>query len=112
MQLINKAKEGTNIPDQLPPSLLPFKVRHSSIPNMGAGFMMSSGLNGSHLGSSSTLSIANETKPWVVTFEEKSLSDVMFNQIDTDKDGLVTGLECKDVFLNSGLSQIILANIW
>ena len=109
MQLINKAKEGTHIPDQLPPSLLPFKVRHSSINNMS---MVSSGLNGNHLGPNTTLTLANETKPWVVTFEEKSLSDVMFNQIDADKDGLVTGVECKDVFLNSGLSQIILANIW
>ena len=51
-------------------------------------------------------------KPWVVTFEEKTKSDIMFHQTDTDKDGYVTGLECKDIFLNSGLSQIILANIW
>ena len=112
MQLINKAKEGVSIPDQLPPSLLPFKVRHSSIPNMSLGFMVSTNLNGSLLGANSTLSIANETKPWVVTFEEKSLSDKMFHQIDADKDGLVTGVECKDVFLNSGLSQSILASIW
>lgn len=31
LQLVNKAKEGAHIPDQLPPSLLPFKIRHSSI---------------------------------------------------------------------------------
>lgn len=35
------------------------------------------------------VSLVNETKPWVVTFEEKSKSDIMFNQIDTDKDGYV-----------------------
>ena len=74
--------------------------------------MVSTNLNGSLLGANSTLSIANETKPWVVTFEEKSMSDKMFHQIDADKDGLVTGVECKDVFLNSGLSQSILASIW
>lgn len=112
LQLINKAKVGQIIPDQLPPSLLPFKVRHSSIPNIGNAYMVSTNLNGTHLGVNSTFSINNETKPWVVTFEEKSLSDVMFHQIDTDIDGLVTGVECKDVLLNSGLSQIILANIW
>jgi epidermal growth factor receptor substrate 15 len=112
LQLINKAKEGQTIPDQLPPSLLPFKVRHSSIPNIGNAYMVSTNLNGTHSGINSTFSITNETKPWVVTFEEKSQSDVMFHQIDTDKDGLVTGVECKDVLLNSGLSHIILANIW
>jgi epidermal growth factor receptor substrate 15 len=32
--------------------------------------------------------------------------------MDTDKDGLVNGYECKDVFLQTGLSQMILANIW
>ena len=30
MQLISKAKEGATIPDQLTPSLLPFKIRHTS----------------------------------------------------------------------------------
>jgi hypothetical protein len=31
MQLMTKAKEGLQIPDILPPSLLPFKVRHTPI---------------------------------------------------------------------------------
>jgi hypothetical protein len=35
MQLVNKAKEGTQIPDALPPSLLPFKIRPSSLPSNG-----------------------------------------------------------------------------
>jgi epidermal growth factor receptor substrate 15 len=47
-----------------------------------------------------------------VTFEEKTKSDIVFTQTDTDKDGFVTGLECKDIFLKTGLSQPILANIW
>ena len=51
-------------------------------------------------------------KPWVVTFEEKTKSDPMFAQIDTDKDGFVSGVECKDVFLKTGLTANILANIW
>lgn len=108
LQLIGKAKEGNVIPDQLPPSLLPFKVRHSSIPaplGVGNG---SAGIGTLPLG----ISLVNETKPWVVTFEEKTKSDIMFTQIDTDKDGYVSGLECKDVFLQTGLSQVILANIW
>lgn len=103
LQLVTKAKEGLTIPDSLPPSLLPFKIRHSSI-------------NGSsHMNAPSALAlptIANEIKPWVVSIEEKSKSDITFEQIDTDKDGFVNGLECKDVFLQTGLSQNILAQIW
>ena len=44
--------------------------------------------------------------------EEKSKSDLVFATIDTDRDGYVNGLECKDVFLQTGLSQNILAHIW
>ena len=76
MQLINKAKEGkfqsfiawnyiliqknvyfkgNHIPDQLPPSLLPFKVRHSSIPN-------TANINGGHTGINNNFSLVNETK--------------------------------------------------
>ena len=45
-------------------------------------------------------------------FEEKAKSDIIFNQIDSDKDGYATGLEVRDVFLKTGLSPMILANIW
>lgn len=97
-QLIQKAKDGMTIPDQLPPSLLPFKIRHSPS-NMG--------VNLPHDGS-----LINEAQTWVVNVDEKTKSDVMFNQIDSDNDGYVNGNECKDVFLKTGLSPNILANIW
>ena len=105
LQLVNKAKEGATIPEQLPPSLLPFKIRHSSIssvPLVGGGIMNSPVIP----------AIVNEIKPWVVTFEEKTKSDMVFYQIDTDKDGFVSGVECKDVFLKTGVSAPVLANIW
>ena len=47
-----------------------------------------------------------------MSFEEKAKSDIIFNQIDSDKDGYATGLEVKDVLLKTGLSPMILANIW
>lgn len=112
--MVNKAKEGTHIPDQLPPSLLPFKIRHSSISAVPASLITAN--VPVHLANSSAfpvnLAIVNEIKPWVVTVEEKAKSDIAFNQIDTDLDGYVTGVECKDVFLKTGLSSNILANIW
>ena len=102
MQLVTKAKEGVHIPDLLPPSLLPFKVRHAPIT-----------ISNASPGSTSSIPYPNfESKPWVVTFEEKSKSDIIFNQTDIDKDGLVTGFELKDVLIKTGLSQMILANIW
>jgi epidermal growth factor receptor substrate 15 len=36
----------------------------------------------------------------------------MFLQTDVDKDGYVSGLEIKDVFLRSGVPQAVLAHIW
>lgn len=95
MQLVAKAKEGLTIPDQLPPSLLPYKkgrLTSFAAPNMATPYV--------------------DTKIWVVTFEEKSKSDVIFNQLDTDNDGYVNGSECKDVFLKTGLQALTLASIW
>jgi epidermal growth factor receptor substrate 15 len=36
----------------------------------------------------------------------------IFQDCDLDKDGLVSGVEIKDVFLKSGLQQNLLAHIW
>jgi epidermal growth factor receptor substrate 15 len=120
MQLVNKAKENVHLPDQLPPSLLPFKIRHNTVPPTAVAtttaFLITNappGMVGIGRAYPVNLAIlADSTKPWVVSFEEKSKSDITFNQLDTDKDGFVTGLELKDVFLKTGLSQNILANIW
>ena len=37
---------------------------------------------------------------------------MQFQALDTDKDGFVTGLEVKEIFIKTGLPQLILANIW
>lgn len=47
-----------------------------------------------------------------MTFDEKTKSDISFNILDTDKDGFVTGAEVREVFLQTGLPQLTLANIW
>ena len=59
LKLLNKAKEGTPVPDQLPPSLLPVKVRHSSLPNASTGYIMG---KGSVVSLPLNLSIVNDTK--------------------------------------------------
>ncbi|XP_056646712.1 epidermal growth factor receptor substrate 15-like 1 isoform X3 [Diorhabda sublineata] len=49
---------------------------------------------------------------WVVSNEEKDKSDALFMKSDIDKDGFVNGHEIKDIFLQSGVPQPILAHIW
>lgn len=48
----------------------------------------------------------------MVTPDEKSKSDALFIKSDVDKDGFVSGQEIKDVFLQSGVPQPVLAHIW
>lgn len=49
---------------------------------------------------------------WVVGVQDKIRFDSIFARSDIDKDGLVSGMEIKDVFLQSGLTQNVLAHIW
>lgn len=49
---------------------------------------------------------------WVVSAHDKQRFDVMFKRSDLDNDGLVSGAEIKDVFLQSGIPQLCLAMIW
>jgi len=49
---------------------------------------------------------------WVVTAAEKAQYDEMFTRADTDRDGFVNGAEIRDIFLQSGLPQMVLAHIW
>ncbi|KAH8283489.1 hypothetical protein KR018_004142 [Drosophila ironensis] len=49
---------------------------------------------------------------WVVTPAELRRFEDIFRQSDLDKDGLVSGLEVKDIFIKSGIPQRSLADIW
>lgn len=49
---------------------------------------------------------------WVVTPAEKANYDIIFARSDADKDGLVSGAEIKGIFVQSGIPQMCLAQIW
>ncbi|KAH8413815.1 hypothetical protein KR222_008819 [Zaprionus bogoriensis] len=49
---------------------------------------------------------------WVVSTTELLRFEEIFRQSDLDKDGLVSGLEVKDIFIKSGIPQRSLADIW
>ncbi|XP_058121200.1 epidermal growth factor receptor substrate 15-like 1 isoform X1 [Anopheles coustani] len=53
-----------------------------------------------------------EVTSWVVSPLERCKYEEIFNNSDTDRDGLVSGLEIKDVFIKSGVAQNKLALIW
>ena len=44
--------------------------------------------------------------------DRSSFLQALFRQTDTDRDGFVSGVEIKNVFLQTGLPQNILAHIW
>jgi epidermal growth factor receptor substrate 15 len=50
--------------------------------------------------------------PWVVNAGERLRYNSLFKQTDTDNDGFVSGVEIKNIFLQTGLPQNILAHIW
>lgn len=49
---------------------------------------------------------------WVITASERVRFDAIFARSDLDKDGLVSGNEIKDIFIQSGIPQMCLAQIW
>ncbi|CAG7729698.1 unnamed protein product [Allacma fusca] len=49
---------------------------------------------------------------WIVSPEELAKYTVLFTATDKDRDGYVSGLEIRDVFLQSGIPQPTLAHIW
>merc|ERR1719516_188069 len=55
---------------------------------------------------------AVQAVPWVVNAGDRLRYEALFKQTDNDKDGFVSGVEIKNVFLQTGLPQNILAHIW
>lgn len=49
---------------------------------------------------------------WVVPVSERGRYDDIFLKTDADMDGFVSGHEVKDIFMQSGLSQNLLAHVW
>ncbi|OQV12589.1 putative Epidermal growth factor receptor substrate 15-like 1 [Hypsibius exemplaris] len=71
---------------------------------------------GSSFNSNPNLALAPAGLPllavWSVPQPEKAKADQLFGNIDQDRDGLVNGMECKPMFLQSGLQPGVLAQIW
>uniref|UniRef100_A0A182I578 Uncharacterized protein n=1 Tax=Anopheles arabiensis TaxID=7173 RepID=A0A182I578_ANOAR len=103
-----------NFPSDIapPPVVPPLPAALARPPPMTAPVIppVPMGLGGVPLVSASAPPI--EVTSWVVSPLERCKYEEIFNKSDTDRDGLVSGLEIKDVFLQSGVAQNKLAHIW
>ncbi|XP_053320407.1 epidermal growth factor receptor substrate 15-like 1 isoform X2 [Spea bombifrons] len=131
MHLVYRALEKEPVPSVLPQSLIPPSKRKKTptfpgaVPVLPASpppkdSLRSTPSHGSmsSLNSAGSLSPKHSSKPtqptvnWVVPLSEKMRYDDIFLQTDLDMDGYVSGLEVKDIFMQSGLHQSMLAHIW
>ncbi|XP_012276830.1 epidermal growth factor receptor substrate 15-like 1 isoform X2 [Orussus abietinus] len=123
MHLVYKALEKYAIPSVLPPELMPpGKRKESAIPVSKSP--VPQGMGGPppipplpNVHAINTLVGLENVKPpavlsWIVPAEDQIAADKLFLQADMDMDGFVSGVEIKDVFLQSGLPQSVLADIW
>ncbi|XP_019966608.2 epidermal growth factor receptor substrate 15-like 1 isoform X2 [Paralichthys olivaceus] len=141
MHLVYRAMEKEPVPASLPASLIPPSKRKKSagaLPGAVAVLPILSGLTSGPaplkdtlrstppLSSSTPLSISavnlspkhsfkSSTQPavnWVVPVADRERYKDIFKQTDSDGDGLVTGTEVIEIFMQSSLSQTMLAQIW
>ncbi|XP_070700684.1 epidermal growth factor receptor substrate 15-like 1 isoform X2 [Pempheris klunzingeri] len=141
MHLVYRAMEQEPIPTTLPTSLIPPQKRKKSAgalagavpvlpvlsgftagsaplrdslrstPPLGSTSLLSSSpvnLSPKHSFKSSSSPVVN----WVVPMADREIYDEIFKTTDTDNDGLVTGTEVIEIFMQSTLSQTMLAQIW
>ncbi|XP_061744933.1 epidermal growth factor receptor substrate 15-like 1 isoform X3 [Nerophis ophidion] len=133
MHLVYRALEKEPVPVHLPSTLIPLSKRKRSLGSVGGGApslpasppppkdsLRSTPSHGSmnSLNSTGSLSPKHSLKSgqhslnWVVPVPDRGRYDDIFLKTDADLDGFVSGLEVKEIFMQSGLSQGVLAHIW
>ncbi|XP_028856533.1 epidermal growth factor receptor substrate 15-like 1 isoform X2 [Denticeps clupeoides] len=133
MHLVYRALEKEPVPSVLPSSLIPPSKRKRSVGSLPGSVPMlpasppppkdSLRSTPSH-GSMNSLNSAGSLSPkhtlkssqhsvnWVVPAADRGRYDDIFLKTDADLDGFVSGQEVKEIFIQSGLSQNVLAHIW
>ncbi|XP_061538938.1 epidermal growth factor receptor substrate 15-like 1 isoform X2 [Phycodurus eques] len=133
MHLVYRALEKEPVPAHLPAALIPLSKRKKSLGSVAGGVpplpaspppskdsLRSTPSHGSmnSLNSTGSLSPKHTLKSgqhsinWAVPASDRGRYDDIFLKTDADMDGFVSGLEVKDIFMQSGLSQGVLAHIW
>ncbi|KAG8555152.1 hypothetical protein GDO81_017597 [Engystomops pustulosus] len=117
MYLVYSALEKEPVPMGLPPALVPPSKRKtsgapSSLPIIPPLPMPPSKEPRHSLPPVGILPTKAPVTQWVVSHAEKAKYDEIFVKLDSDQDGLVSGLEVKEIFLKTGLPPALLAHIW
>ncbi|XP_018408001.1 PREDICTED: epidermal growth factor receptor substrate 15 isoform X2 [Nanorana parkeri] len=117
MLLVYSALEKEPVPMVLPPALVPPSKRKSSGPASSLPIIpplpMPPSKEPRHsLPPVGILPTKAPVTQWVVSHVEKTKYDDIFVKLDKDQDGLVSGLEVKEIFLKTGLPPGLLAHIW
>ncbi|XP_059200441.1 epidermal growth factor receptor substrate 15-like 1 [Centropristis striata] len=141
MHLVYRAMEMEPVPTTLPTNLIPPSKRKKSAGAMPGAVAVLPALSGFTAGaapfkeslrstpplvsttplSSSAVSLSpkhsfkSSSPPvvnWVVPLADRERYDEIFKNTDSDNDGLVNGTEVIEIFMQSSLSQTMLAQIW
>ncbi|XP_058810166.1 epidermal growth factor receptor substrate 15-like 1 isoform X2 [Phymastichus coffea] len=109
MHLVYKALEKNTVPNILPMELQDISGYSSTNTDIMLKTVNAEFTNSSNDAVGST---KEEINKWVVSEDDQKAAEKLFIQADVDCDGFVSGLEIKDIFFQSGLSQSALAQIW
>uniref|UniRef100_A0A8C9V0K9 Epidermal growth factor receptor pathway substrate 15 like 1 n=1 Tax=Scleropages formosus TaxID=113540 RepID=A0A8C9V0K9_SCLFO len=107
-----RKKQAVNLPGSvpvLPASPPPPKDSLRSTPSHGSINSLNSA---GSLSPKHTLKSSQHSVNWVVPVADRSRYDDIFLKTDADMDGFVSGQEVKEIFMQSGLPQNMLAHIW
>ncbi|XP_011503696.1 PREDICTED: epidermal growth factor receptor substrate 15-like 1 [Ceratosolen solmsi marchali] len=111
MHLVYKALEKKTVPNTLPIELLNSSDVNVLDINSKEQFYIAPILEIPSSNIQSSMQNKSNSE-WIVSIEDQNAADKLFIQADKDLDGFVSGAEIKDIFMQSGLSQTILARIW
>ncbi|KAM4642275.1 epidermal growth factor receptor substrate 15 [Discoglossus pictus] len=117
MFLVYSALEKEPVPMSLPPALVPPSKRKANsalasvpiIPPLPMPPSKEPRQSLPHVGIQPAKAPAPQ---WVVSPAEKLKYDEIFQKLDKNVDGLVSGIEVRDIFLKTGLPSALLAHIW
>ncbi|XP_047444685.1 epidermal growth factor receptor substrate 15-like 1 isoform X3 [Mugil cephalus] len=135
MHLVYRAMEKEPVPASLPASLIPPSKRKKSAVGLPGAVAVLPALSGLMSGPAPLKETLRSTSPyttsavnlspkhsfksssppavnWVVPVADREKYDDIFKTTDKDNDGLVTGGEVIEIFMQSSLSQTMLAQIW
>ncbi|XP_063283877.1 epidermal growth factor receptor substrate 15 [Pelobates fuscus] len=117
MFLVYSALEKEPVPMSLPPALVPPSkrkpIQSASSPPIIPPLPMPPSKEPRHsLPPVGILPTKAPATQWVVSHTEKTKYDDIFQKLDKDMDGLVSGVEVREIFLKTGLPSGLLAHIW